>query len=229
QSFEPPKKIESHPTVAAPTAETTKASAPTQLLKTPLPPQSQPPTPRFNLAPRNPRSLVLVGGALMVVVGGIFIFSLPHSQPNPSTPLESTAASSVLSSKDLFKRAFDKKDKGDNQGAIADYTQAIQVNQDWGADNPNGSYYGLTSAYLSRGNAYSALGYKQKAIADYNQAIQLKPDYADAYYNRGNAYSALGDNQKAITDYQKAADLYQQQGKTQDQQDALNQIKKLKP
>ncbi|NJN48961.1 MAG: hypothetical protein HC805_03140 [Alkalinema sp. RL_2_19] len=47
------------------------------------------------------------------------------------------------------------------------------------------------------------------------------------YCNRGNARRDLGDQKAAIADYQKAADLYKQQGKTRDYEDALNQIKKL--
>jgi tetratricopeptide (TPR) repeat protein len=71
------------------------------------------------------------------------------------------------------------------------------------------------------------LGDRQGAIADYNRAIELKPDLADAYYNRGNIWGDLGEGKRAIEDFQRAADLYQQQGKSEDYQDALNQIKKL--
>jgi uncharacterized caspase-like protein len=250
------------PTAAAPAAEPIKASAPVQLLTAPVSQQNQPQTPRFNLASRNPRSLALVGGALAIVVGGIFMVSLPHSQPKPSpTPTETTTTPALLSSRELFNQAANKQNKGDNPGAIADYIQAIQINKDWGVDNPSINYYGLASTYYNMGNAYSVLGEKQKAIARYNQAIQLKPDYVFAYNNRGRAYSDLGDEQKAIADYnqaiqlkpdhanayynrglahqvlnnkpkakqdfQKAADLYQQQGNATQQQNALDQIKKL--
>jgi len=101
------------------------------------------------------------------------------------------------------------------QEALADYERAIQL-------DPN---YAL--AYVGRGNAKSDLGRKQDAIADYDRATQLDSNNANAYYNRGNAKSAIDDKQSAIQNYQKAADLYKQQGSTSDEQDAVNQIKKL--
>jgi tetratricopeptide (TPR) repeat protein len=85
---------------------------------------------------------------------------------------------------------------GDNQGAIADYTQAIQLKPDY------------ADAYYNRGVAKDDLGDYQGAIADFNQAIQLKPDYAaDAYNNRGIAKRNLGDSQGAIADYNQAIQL----------------------
>ncbi|WP_300004413.1 tetratricopeptide repeat protein, partial [Anabaena sp. AL09] len=53
------------------------------------------------------------------------------------------------------------------------------------------------------------------------------PNYANAYYNRGLVRDDLGDKQGAIEDYNQAAKLYQQQGKNEDYQDALNTIRKL--
>ncbi|WP_371120074.1 hypothetical protein [Microcoleus sp.] len=55
----------------------------------------------------------------------------------------------------------------------------------------------------------------------------MNPNYADAYYNRGGVKSAIDDKQSAIEDYQKAADLYKQQGKTSDEQNAIYYVKKL--
>ncbi|GCA76137.1 lipopolysaccharide assembly protein B [Microcystis aeruginosa NIES-2520] len=114
-----------------------------------------------------------------------------------------------------LNRGVAKSDLGDKQGAIADYNQAINIKPD----------YAL--AYLNRGVAKKNLGDKQGAIADYNQAINIKPDYADAYYNRGIAKYNLGDYQGAIADYNQAAQLYAQQNKMVDYQDALNQVKNL--
>ncbi|MEP6498359.1 tetratricopeptide repeat protein [Microcoleus vaginatus] len=93
---------------------------------------------------------------------------------------------------DLFIRGEQKYEKGDYQGAIATYTQAIAL-------NPN-----YAQAYHNRGNARSKLGDNQGAVADYNQALRINPNYAKAYYNRGISRSELGDNQGAVADYNQA-------------------------
>lgn len=104
---------------------------------------------------------------------------------------------------------------GDKQGAIEDYTQAIQI-------EPN--YF---EAYLSRGVARYALGDKQGAIEDCTQAIQIEPDFALTYFNRGVICDDLGDKQGAIKDFQTAANIYKQEGKETDYQDAMEKIKNL--
>ncbi|MEG3958309.1 tetratricopeptide repeat protein [Microcoleus sp. herbarium2] len=93
---------------------------------------------------------------------------------------------------DLFIRGEDKYQKGDYQGAIAAYTQAIAL-------NPN-----YVQAYHNRGIVRSKLGDKQGAVADYNQALRINPNYAKAYYNRGIARDDLGDKQGAVADYNQA-------------------------
>ncbi|MFN7383050.1 MAG: tetratricopeptide repeat protein [Dolichospermum sp.] len=108
-----------------------------------------------------------------------------------------------------------RNELGNKQGTIDDYTQAIKI-------NPN-----YADAYIIRGNVRNELGDKQGAIDDYNQAIKFNPNLALAYYNRGVVRYELGDKQGTIDDFQQAAKLYQQQGKNQDYQDALNRIKEL--
>ncbi|GAC1460995.1 MAG: hypothetical protein NVSMB70_06840 [Chamaesiphon sp.] len=85
---------------------------------------------------------------------------------------------------------------GDVQGAIEDYTQAIQL-------NPN-----FANVYYERGLTRYKLGENQKAIEDYTQAIELNPNFADAYYERGSVRNySLGDLQGAIEDYTQSINL----------------------
>ena len=81
------------------------------------------------------------------------------------------------------------------QGAIDDYTKAIEF-------NPQDSF-----VFYNRGGAKDALGNPQEAIDDYTKALELNPQYADAYYNRGNAKDVLNDYNGAIEDYNKAIEL----------------------
>jgi tetratricopeptide (TPR) repeat protein len=122
----------------------------------------------------------------------------------------------------FLKKGNAKFDKGDYQGAIDCYNQAIDLNP----------YY--ADAYNNRGNAHFKLKNYQQALSDYDQAISLNSEHALAYNNRGLAYRNLNKLQananykkQAIDNFQKAAELYQKQGKTQDYQNALERVKKL--
>ena len=127
---------------------------------------------------------------LAVVLLGAGFVSLPL--PVRSLPVDAIeiAQSSTTPSnaEDFYNRGVEKGEKGDFQGAIADYNQALRI-------NPN-----YAKAYLNRGDAYHELGEYQKAIADYNQALRINPDYIKAYIDRGHAYSELKEYEKAMTD-----------------------------
>jgi tetratricopeptide (TPR) repeat protein len=96
------------------------------------------------------------------------------------------------SAADYLKRGNERLNEGDNQGAIADFTQALRL-------NPND-----IDIYYSRGLAYLYLGNCQEAMADFNQTLSLNPEYAEAYINRGIAFAGLRDYPKAITDFNQA-------------------------
>ena len=72
-------------------------------------------------------------------------------------------------------RGVGKRAKGDLEGAIADFTKAIELNPEFAA------------AYNNRGGAKREKNDLDAAIADFTKAIELKPAYAVAYNHRGAA------------------------------------------
>jgi len=96
---------------------------------------------------------------------------------------------------DFFNRGYAKQAKGDLDGAIADYTHALEL-------DPKHA-----SVYNNRGNAKRAKGDLDGAIADYARALELDPKYVFAYNNRGIARQAKGDLDGAIADFSRAVEL----------------------
>lgn len=161
------------------------------------------------------------------VVSGTVRFA---SSPDVSHWIAERIAAPVASpADDYFSSGNAKRAKGDKDGAIADYTNAIQLKPDYaeayyvrgevkrarfewdGAIGDYGKAVQLkpdyAEAYYSRGEVERAKFDWGGAVADYNKAIQLKPDYAEAYYNRGSAEEHKGDFDGAIADYSRALQL----------------------
>jgi tetratricopeptide (TPR) repeat protein len=109
-----------------------------------------------------------------------------------ATPPPTTAA-------DFKASAATKFDKGDYDGAISDYTNAIAL----GATDP-ATYYG-------RGRAKESNNDFDGAIADYSKVIELDPSNADAYHDRGFAKESKGDLEGAAADLNKAEELNSRQ------------------
>ena len=92
-------------------------------------------------------------------------------------------------------QGVEKYDAGNYQGAIDDYTKAIEINPlDY-------------TAYNNRGHAKRYLNDRQRAIADFTTAIEINPRIVLAYFNRGIDRFKLGDLRGAITDYDKAIEI----------------------
>lgn len=79
----------------------------------------------------------------------------------PNLGLSSSFASANLSAERYFRRALEKQRKGDYEGAIADYNEAIRIQPD------------VADAYLCRGITKSALGDKPGALEDFREAVRL--------------------------------------------------------
>lgn len=67
------------------------------------------------------------------------------------------------------------------------------------------------------------------AIATYTQGIKLSPRYSALYYNRGLAHLSSGNKKAALADFQETAELFLQQKKWSDYQDAVSMITQINP
>jgi tetratricopeptide (TPR) repeat protein len=109
--------------------------------------------------------------------------------------LLSTKAAYAQSASDLLNSGVDKAQSGNLQGAIADWTKAIEMNPMF------------AKAYFNRGVAKKNLKDYQASIADYTKAIEIDSAYYHAYTNRGIVLEIEGDLKGACKDWKKAAAL----------------------
>jgi tetratricopeptide (TPR) repeat protein len=86
-------------------------------------------------------------------------------------------------------------DKNEWDKAIAEYTKAIEIEQN------------EILAYFNRGTIYQYKRDYDSAILDFTKIINIKPENAFAYKIRGDVYKAKRDYDFAIADYTKAIEL----------------------
>lgn len=107
------------------------------------------------------------------------------------------------------------------QGAIQDYSRAIEIYSETGREqNAQGAYSNRASA-LFQIQDFSA------ALNDVNKALELKPDAPEDYYKRGLIKVALDDREAAAIDMRKAADLYIEQGRTESHKNVMAMMEQL--
>lgn len=127
---------------------------------------------------------------------------------------------------ELVRRGTEKLDANDVEGAIADFTRAIEIDPKharawcsrgiarWTAGDGPGAIADFTRAieidpkyvlaYYNRGLASPDL---DAAIADFTKALEIDPTFAAAYNTRGLARKSKGDLEGAIADYTKAVEI----------------------
>ena len=93
--------------------------------------------------------------------------------------------------KPFFESGTARAGQGDAQGAISDFSKAIDIDP----KNP--------LVYAARGNAKVVIGELDDAITDFSKAIEIDPTRRVPYINRGVAKVDKGDLEGAIADYSK--------------------------
>jgi tetratricopeptide (TPR) repeat protein len=164
------------------------------------------PAPRARPVIAFPRWIWAVAVAPPLLIGGVVLLWHQASAPGASFSLAPNSSSSGQqidtpppvsagneTTADCIKSGIAKTEKGDLDGAIADFSEAIQLKPEF-------------AAYYDRGRAKYSKGDYDGAIADFSEAIQLKPDY-DAYCDRGFAKDRKGDHDGAIADFSEAIQL----------------------
>jgi tetratricopeptide (TPR) repeat protein len=146
--------------------------------------------------------------AASVIGGGLahscYIQAEYNVDPRNSIQLCSDAlANETLSRTDrastLINRAILRAHSADLQGAMTDYSDALQIG---GND---------AEVYLNRSATLIAMRRYADALKDANAAIGLQPAHVEiAYFNRGLANESLGNVKAAYTDYKMALSIQPQ-------------------
>ncbi len=102
-----------------------------------------------------------------------------------------TVSTEVSTAEDYVRRGNAKTKAKDHDGALADYGEAIKLNDE------------LPGAYMNRSTLSIKLDYP-KAIADLDKVIELRPKNYTAHFYRGVSYQLLKDYNNAIISFDNA-------------------------
>jgi tetratricopeptide (TPR) repeat protein len=119
----------------------------------------------------------------------------PETAPPPPSQVVIPSPTSTADPKtaaDYSARGFARQAKGDLDGALSDYNQALSL-------DPKD-----VEAFYRRGLAHQAQGDLDGALDDYTAVLGLDPNQADAFSNRGFVKQAKGDLDGALADYSQA-------------------------
>ncbi|MBW4498710.1 MAG: tetratricopeptide repeat protein [Scytonema hyalinum WJT4-NPBG1] len=157
--------------------------------------------------------------ATLTTFGG----NIPTLEASPTQPEEIRTKANTW-----FFQGLQKVNQQDYQGAVSDFTQALQIDPQYAEAyyqrgfiygkyaegkplNTNGTLPGCQKIHeysiICKVNITSNWKQEnqQKAIADLTQAIKFNPQYAAAYHQRGLVQD---EQQKKLQDFKVAIDLY---------------------
>ena len=112
-----------------------------------------------------------------------------------------------------YKRGIERFKKGDLDGAIADFSSAIEINLRPGSRHhiKNDDVLILdpinATIYYNRAVARLAKSEIELARADFSRAIAINPRITGAWVGRGRCHHSLGDPRAAIADFSRAIAL----------------------
>lgn len=141
----------------------------------------------------------------------------------------STHAQDPVGADDFSQRGINRFEKNDLEGAIADFTKAIELNGQqlefcfyfrgialYRRGRLDEAIADLSKAitlkrhprfYADHGNMLAQKGDLEGAMADLDRAIEIEPKYAKAYGDRGLVRLMRGDDTAAELDFRKCFDL----------------------
>lgn len=106
-----------------------------------------------------------------------------------------TVQTNAMNHHELYLKGLDKAKEQDYAGAIADFSQVLQL-APYDAE-----------AYLRRGLAYYDSGQILQAVSDYTTALNIDSKFVEAYYSRALARVALKNLPGALEDVERAISL----------------------
>ena len=178
---------------------------------------------------RRPAKL-LAATVLLVAITLVLVSRTLRPAPDaPSSPPGGATRPVGLTAAELTRRARARHEGGDLDGAIADYTRAIELDprcaeafvnranlrvarRDLGgaasdAERAVELSPGSAGVFAIRGDVRRESGDLDGALSDYDRAIRLDPGNSSTFFRRGSVRNARGDLEGALSDYDRAVEL----------------------
>ena len=140
----------------------------------------------------NPDIYIKTGFNLGIPIN-TFLNSLPSTLTSLNLgTLDPRPGANEPTAADFYLQGGDKLKRKDYAGAIADFSQAIELDPEYVE-----AYYGRSLGHYRQRDSF-------KAIEDLTQAIKLNPEYTQAYVQRGVVKANSRDTSGSLSDYRQA-------------------------